>query len=124
MILEGQLPDLCWQHLEIRRLGRSLRPTNHVCGSRQQLLLPFGDLGGVDAELLSLFGQRLVPFDRCQCHLSLKGCSVIPSRSLYCLAPLVHHLSVAFGKLGYHFAYCPISRPPLTLALSLKCHSL
>ena len=79
------------QCLEIKRLSRSLRPTKHICGLRQQLLLPFGDLGGVDAELLSQFGQR---------HLCLKGRFMIPSCSLHCLAPLVHHLSEASVKPG------------------------
>ena len=51
------------QGVEIRCLSGTHRPAKHVRSSRQQLLLPLGDLSGVDAELLSQFGQRLVVFD-------------------------------------------------------------
>jgi hypothetical protein len=46
-------------------------PPKYVCGSGEPLLLPVGDLGGMDAELLSQLSQRLVPFDGGQCHLGL-----------------------------------------------------
>ncbi len=39
--------------LEIRRLGWRVRPAKHLRRPRQQLRLPFGDLGGMD---LKLFG--------------------------------------------------------------------
>ncbi len=112
-MLPHQLADFGVQRLEIRRLRRRLRPAKDLCCPRQQLLLPFGDLGRVDAELLSQFGQRLVAFDRGQRHLCRKGPSVIPSRSFYRLAPLVRHQLVTLVKPGYHLSYCPNFRSPL-----------
>ncbi len=100
---------------EIWCVRRRFGATKHVSGPRQQLLLPFGDLGGMDPKLLSQFGQRLVTFDRGQRHLRLEGRSVIPSRSFHCLAPLVDHLAVALVKPGYHLSYCPNFRSPLCL---------
>ena len=88
-------------------------PAKHVRGSGEQLLLPFGDLGGMDTELLGQFGQRLVAFDGGQRHLRLEGRSMIPSRSFHCLAPLVGHLAVALVKPGYHLPHCPNFRSPL-----------
>ncbi len=81
--------------------------------SGQQLLLRFGDLGGMDAELFRQFGQRLVTFDRGQRHLRLKRSPVISSRTLHCLTPLVSHPLVAGVKPGYHLPYCPNFRSPL-----------
>ena len=46
-------------------------------------------------------------FDGGQGHLRLEGRSVIPSRSLHRLAPLVHHHLVAFVKPGSHLSHCP-----------------
>jgi len=51
----------------------------HIGRARQQLLLPFGDLRGVDLKVLCQFGQCLVAFDRRQRHLRLKRRPVIPS---------------------------------------------
>ena len=74
---------------------------------------PFGDLSEVDAEWLGQFGKRLVAFDGGHGHLRLEGRSVIPSRSLHRLAPLVHHHLVAFVKPGLQVSRCPIFRSPL-----------
>jgi hypothetical protein len=101
-MLQRQLPDLGMQGLEIRRVRCRLGPAKDLRGPRQQLLFPFGDLSGVDAELLGQFGQRLVAFDGRHRDLRFEGCSVIPSRSLHRLAPLVGHLAVALVKPGYH----------------------
>ena len=60
----------------------------------------------MDLELFRQFRHCLVPFDRSQRHLGLKGRAVISSRSLHRLAPLVHYLAVAFVKPGYHLPYC------------------
>ena len=97
---------------EIRRVRRRVGPPNYVRGPRQQLLLPVGDLGGMDANVLGQFGQRLVAVDRGQRHLSLEGRPVIPSRSLHRLAPLVRHSSVASVKPGSHLSHCPNFRAP------------
>ena len=85
-----------------------------LVGARSALLLPFRDLGGMDAELLGQLGQYFVAFDRGQGHLRFKGRSVIPSRSLHRLAPLVHHHLVAFVKPGYHLSHCPNLWSPLS----------
>ena len=106
------------QSLEIRRLCGSLRSAKHVYSSRQQLLFPFRNLGGMDTEVLSQFSERLVAFDRGQGHLRREGRSMIPSRSFHCLAPLIHHHLVAFVKPGYHLAHCPNLRSPLCHPLS------
>ncbi len=64
----------------------------------QQLLLPFGDLRGVDLKMLRQFGPRLVAVDRRQRHLHLKRRSVIPSPSLHRLAPLLRHYLGGIGE--------------------------
>ncbi len=55
------------------------------------MVFPFGDLGGMDSELLGQFRQRLVAFDRRQRHLRLKRRPVIPTRPLHRLAPFGCH---------------------------------
>lgn len=42
---------------EIRLVGRRLGTAKHILGPRQQLLIPFDDLGGTAAKLLGQFGQ-------------------------------------------------------------------
>ena len=78
-------------------------------------LLPFGDLGGMDANVLSSFGHGLVAFDRSQGHLRVERCPVIASRALHGRAPLVRHLLVASVKPGSHLSHCPNFRSPLSL---------
>lgn len=112
-MLQGPLANLRVQRLKIRRLRWRFRPAKHVRGPCEQLLLPFGDLGGMDVELLGQFRHSLLTFDGGQRHLGLKGRSVIPSRSFRCLAPLFGHLAVALVKPGYHLSHCPIFRSPL-----------
>ena len=51
-MLQRQLPDLGVEGLEIRRIRRRLGSAKHVRRPRQQVLLPFGDLGGMDVKLL------------------------------------------------------------------------
>lgn len=51
------------------RLCRSLRSAKHVRGSRQQLLRPFDDLDGMDAESLGQLDQRLIAFRSRQRYL-------------------------------------------------------
>lgn len=58
-----QLSNVRVESFEIRGLRRRFRPAKHVCGLCQELLLPFGDLGGMYPELLGQAGDRLVPFD-------------------------------------------------------------
>jgi hypothetical protein len=57
--------------------------------------------------------QRLITFDSRQSHLHLECCSMIPSRSFHCLAPLVRHHLVAFVKPGSHLPYCQNFWSPL-----------
>ncbi len=105
------------ERFEIWRVGRRRGPPKDIRGPRQQLLLPFGDLRGMDLKVLRQFGQRLVAFDRRQGHLGLKCRSVIPSCSLHRLAPLVRHHLVASVKPGYHLPHCPNFRSPLSLEI-------
>ena len=106
---------------EIWHLRRRFGSAKYVRGPRQQLLLPLGDLGGMDANMLGSFGQGLVAFDRGQCHLRFERCPVIASRSLHGRAPLVRHPLVASVKPGYHLAHCPNFRSPLsTLILDIS----
>src|SRR4029077_11678150 len=108
IILQRQLPDLGVEDLEIWRVRRGLcRTAKHIDGPRQQMLLPFRDLGGMHAKLCRQLRQRLIAFDRGEGHLSLEGRPVIASRSLHRLAPLVRPLSGASIKQGYHLAHCP-----------------
>ena len=112
-MLQRQLPDLRVEDLEIRHIWIRRRAAEHISGPRQQLLLPFGDLGGVHAELLCQFCERLVARDGRQRHLGLEGRSVNPSGSLHRLASLVRHHPMALVKPGYHLAHCPNFRGPL-----------
>ena len=86
-MLQRQLPDLRVEDLEIRHVRHRFAPAKHVSGPRQQLLLPFCDLGGMDAKLLGQFCQRLVTLARRSGYLSLECRSMIASRSLHHLAP-------------------------------------
>lgn len=54
--MEHASPNFCVTDLEIRSVHRRFRSDKHVRDSRQQLLLLFGDLGGMGAELLGQFG--------------------------------------------------------------------
>ncbi len=102
--MEGlEIWHVCW------RRG----PTKDIGDPCQQLLLPFGNLRGMDLKLFRSCGQRLVAFDRRQRHVGLKGRSVIPSRPLHRLPPLVRHQMMAWVKPGYHLPHCPIFRGPL-----------
>jgi len=47
-MLQGQLANWGVEGLEIRRVGRRPGPPKDISGPRQQLLLPFGDLRGMD----------------------------------------------------------------------------
>ena len=60
-MLQGQLANLGVEGLEIRRVRRWLGPAKHIRRARQQLLFPFGDLRGIDAELLGQFPSVLSP---------------------------------------------------------------
>ena len=71
-------------------------------------------------KLLGQFRHRIVPFDRGQRHLRLEGRFVIPSRPLYCLAPLRRHLPLALVKPGYHLPHCPNFRSPLYIHTPIK----
>lgn len=112
-MLQRQLADLGVEGLQIRCVRPRVRSAKDVSGPREQLLLPFGDLGGMHAEMLSQFRQRFVAFDRGSGHLGLEGRPVIASRSLHRLAPLVGHHPVASVKPGYHLPHCPNFRGPL-----------
>lgn len=106
------------KRLQIRR-PTVVGPAKHVRGAGQQLLLPFGDLGGMDAELLRQLRDRLITFTACQRHMGLERISMIPSRSFHCLAPLVRHHSVASMKSGYHLSHWPNFR---SLRYIPQCH--
>lgn len=112
-MLQGQLPDPRMQRPQFRGIRRRFCPTRHIRGPDKQLLLPVGDLGGTHTELLGQLGAHLVAFDGSQRHLRLEDRSVIPSRSLHPLAPLVCHLTAASVKPGDRLAYCPNFRSPL-----------
>ena len=101
----------------IRRVQRGLRPATHVDGPRQQLRLPFRDLGGMHTKLWDQLRQRLLAFDRGERHLCLEGRPVIASRSLHRLAPLVRPPSGALVKQGYHLAHCPNFWDPLSVSV-------
>ena len=47
IMLQGQLPNLRVQSLEIQGLRWWFRPAKDVRSPGQQLLLPFGNLGGI-----------------------------------------------------------------------------
>lgn len=83
--------------IEIGHLGCGIRATNHVASPRQQVLFPFRDLGGMHAKLCPQLRQRLVALDRGEGDRCLNCRTMIVSRSLYRLAPLV---SPPFGDVG------------------------
>jgi hypothetical protein len=112
-MLQGQLADLGVERFEIGHVCRRRGSAKHIRRSRQQLLFPFSNLGGMNMKLLGYFGPRLVAFDRGHCHLSLEGGPVIAARSLHRRAPLVRHPLVASVKQGDHLAHCPNFRSPL-----------
>ena len=114
-MLQGQLANLRVECLEIWRVRRGLGPAKHLRGSRQQLLFPFGDLRGMDPELFGQVRQRLVASHCGQGNLRVEGRSMIASRSLHRLAPLVCHHSVGWVKPGYHLPHCPNFRSPLSV---------
>ena len=103
------------ERLQIRSVRWWVGSTKDVRSSGQQLLLPVGDLRGMDTELLSQLGERLVAFEDGQGDLRLEGGSVIPFRPLHCLAPLCGHHSMAFVKPGYPLPHCGNSGAPSLL---------
>ena len=91
--LQRQLPDLGMEDLEIRWVQLVGRAAKHVDGPRQRVRLLFRYLGGLHAKLCRQLRQRLVALERGEGHLSLECRTVIASRALHRLAPLVRHPS-------------------------------
>ncbi|MBU6435859.1 MAG: hypothetical protein KJS98_21325, partial [Nitrospirae bacterium] len=72
---QRQLSDLRVENREIRHVRRRFGAAKHVRGSRQQLRLPVGDLGGMDAKLLGHSAHVLSPLTAAKATWALKVAS-------------------------------------------------
>ena len=81
----GQLPNLGVQLLDalLRILGQRMTVGEQFGGVLEKLLLPSGDLRGMDLMLLRQFGQRLIAADRLQGDLGLEGGGMVSTRSFH-----------------------------------------
>ncbi len=81
----GELPDLGVQLLDalLRILGQRMAVGEQLRGVLENLLLPGGDLRGMDVMLLRQFGECFIAADSLQNDLGLEGRGMVSTGSLH-----------------------------------------